>query len=209
MATRPSELPRWATSGATVTEPAEAKKDIGWITLEKPPFDFFNWLLLRGYEWDKFQDERLLPLIDDNGVLLPGVVDNAAISTDAKSAIKLATDIFPVVAGGGLVDHELVTDLGFTAGEAEDARFVVTTVFCTVAPGDSARLMVGTDGTTAGNVMIALYASLNGVTTTIFGGTILLPVFLNGSGDPVVRVEQTWSGAGASAFELTAHGVIK
>lgn len=52
--------PRWATSGATVTEPTSAKKDVGWKTSEKPPGFFFNWLLNTIYLWISYFDERLI-----------------------------------------------------------------------------------------------------------------------------------------------------
>lgn len=43
MATRPNDVPRWASDSGRV-EPPEGKKDIGWEDGEKPPAGFFNWL---------------------------------------------------------------------------------------------------------------------------------------------------------------------
>lgn len=54
MATEPTKLPEWASSGsAAITEPSEAKKDLGWIA-EKPPHEYFNWLLNLIYQWVEF-----------------------------------------------------------------------------------------------------------------------------------------------------------
>jgi hypothetical protein len=51
--TQPAEDPEWA-SGGTVTVPSGAKRILGWIFQEKPPFDFFNWYMFRVYEWIVF-----------------------------------------------------------------------------------------------------------------------------------------------------------
>jgi hypothetical protein len=61
MATRPSDLPEWAsTAGATdLVEPALAKKQTGWRKIlvgvdsipEKPPYQEFNWFQNLVYKW--------------------------------------------------------------------------------------------------------------------------------------------------------------
>ena len=57
MTTRPSDLPRWATTatGTDITEPDTTKKDTGFRkvagTPEKPPYQDFNWLLNNIYQW--------------------------------------------------------------------------------------------------------------------------------------------------------------
>lgn len=43
MAEKPSSKPLWATTGDK-TEPAGSKKATGWLRLEKPPYQFMNWL---------------------------------------------------------------------------------------------------------------------------------------------------------------------
>ena len=43
MATKPSSKPFWATTGDK-TEPSGSKKATGWLKLEKPAYQFFNWL---------------------------------------------------------------------------------------------------------------------------------------------------------------------
>jgi hypothetical protein len=49
--TKPSTLPRWANVGGSVVEPTEGKKDVGWATQEKPPAQYWNWLLYTIYLW--------------------------------------------------------------------------------------------------------------------------------------------------------------
>jgi hypothetical protein len=49
---KPTTLPRWATGGtASVTEPNEAKKDLGHQVAERPPAQYFNWLFKTIYSW--------------------------------------------------------------------------------------------------------------------------------------------------------------
>lgn len=56
--TKPTKTPRWADTG-TRTEPAEGKKDTGWIFEEEPPFGYFNWLQGIAGDWCKWLNERL------------------------------------------------------------------------------------------------------------------------------------------------------
>lgn len=52
MATKPTSLPRWATSGsALLVEPNDGKKDIGWVVNEPPPAQVLNWQKNLVYQW--------------------------------------------------------------------------------------------------------------------------------------------------------------
>jgi hypothetical protein len=58
-ATRPTELPRFATAlTAEVEEPSEAKKDMGWVA-EKPPHETMNWLHQVVYDWIDYFDRQI------------------------------------------------------------------------------------------------------------------------------------------------------
>jgi hypothetical protein len=60
---RPDELPRWADGvDALITEPSEGKKTIGWDAGERPPAQFFNWLLNRIYQWLVYADQVIPPI---------------------------------------------------------------------------------------------------------------------------------------------------
>jgi len=56
MAEKPSDLPRWADSGGDIVEPSSGKKDVGWIPAERPPAQYFNWLLNKLYQWIQYLD---------------------------------------------------------------------------------------------------------------------------------------------------------
>lgn len=56
---KPAKLPRWADDGAAdIVEPNSGKKDIGWVGGERPPAQFFNWLLNLIYQWLLFSVEH-------------------------------------------------------------------------------------------------------------------------------------------------------
>ena len=62
MATKPSSLPRWAetaggTPSAAITEPSSGQKDTGWAVAQKPPAQFFNWLLHLIYKWIEYLND--------------------------------------------------------------------------------------------------------------------------------------------------------
>lgn len=58
MAAKPASTPRWADGGsAEVTEPASGKKDIGWLSAERPPAQYFNWLFNLIYQWMEYLDD--------------------------------------------------------------------------------------------------------------------------------------------------------
>lgn len=48
---QPTELPRWADVGGDIVEPNSAKKDVGWVSAERPPAQYFNWILNLIYQW--------------------------------------------------------------------------------------------------------------------------------------------------------------
>jgi hypothetical protein len=48
---KPSADPRWANVGGAIVVPASGKLDIGFVTSEKPPSEWFNWLFNLIYQW--------------------------------------------------------------------------------------------------------------------------------------------------------------
>lgn len=94
---KPAQLPRWAdVVGAEVTDPPSGKKDTGWVDAEKPPHDYFNWLLLRIYQWLQFVDSPkgtgTTPAFDVNGdtgdaarFTAGGALGTAALKATASS----------------------------------------------------------------------------------------------------------------------------
>lgn len=60
MATKPSILPRWAsTLAAQILEPTSGAKDTGWLAGERPTAQTINWLFNNLYQWATYLDEFL------------------------------------------------------------------------------------------------------------------------------------------------------
>lgn len=96
MPVKPAKKPEWADGGGSaIIEPSDAKKALGWV-VEKPPHQFFNWLLNLIWQWivyfeletDALQIEadttqsRVLAGFD-------GIVGAAAYATDATIAAAI------------------------------------------------------------------------------------------------------------------------
>lgn len=68
MATKPNNLPEWATDpAADVTEPPAGKKAAGWVEGEKPPAQWFNWFFLLVYRWLAFLQDYSANHVHDGG----------------------------------------------------------------------------------------------------------------------------------------------
>jgi hypothetical protein len=61
MATRPSETSGWTAAGIN---PPIGKKSTGWITNEKPPAQWHNWLSNIEYQWQHYVEENFAELLD-------------------------------------------------------------------------------------------------------------------------------------------------
>lgn len=137
---KPDKYPRWATGGgAIVAEPSEGDKDNGWAYKQKPPSNWFNWLLLKIYQWLYFlYEEMLSPIITDAGALktdvvgsdqiAAGAVDSSEIAANAVVEAKLATGAVTVNKIGtgavteGKIGAEAVTAGKIGAGAVTEAK---------------------------------------------------------------------------------------
>jgi len=68
--TKPTVIPRWADDDLNVTEPSEAKKDLGWIVDDVPPSSYENWKAKLIGEWIKWLDERFADGSDENELVI-------------------------------------------------------------------------------------------------------------------------------------------
>ncbi len=53
---KPTQLPRWATTGVVTPEPSEGQKDTGWVVSQRPPRNYFNWWQNLVYQWCVYLD---------------------------------------------------------------------------------------------------------------------------------------------------------
>jgi len=53
---KPTDVARWANNGGAITVPSSGKQDVGWLTGERPPAQYKNWLANQAWRWHKFVD---------------------------------------------------------------------------------------------------------------------------------------------------------
>jgi hypothetical protein len=59
MATRPVQDFHWADVGGSIVDPGAPKKDLGFVTAERPPASWFNYLFNLIQQWNTYHDETL------------------------------------------------------------------------------------------------------------------------------------------------------
>lgn len=103
--TEPVKLPRWATDGGSqVVEPSEGKKDTGWNPDERPPAQYFNWLLTVAYSWFNYLSLRLL----------------ATVGLAADTKLTIASGVITPTQGNHTVENQ-------GGGSTDDLTNIVTT----------------------------------------------------------------------------------
>jgi hypothetical protein len=129
-----TKLPRWATGvTAGITEPLEGKKDIGWVASEKPPAQYFNWILKTIY---------------DGMVVLDGLA-GAAMTWTAQHAFQAAVTMAQTLVATGKI----------TANGAIDLKGALSLIDL----ADQAILKGGTGNLDIGTALNAfLYLKVNG-----------------------------------------------
>lgn len=90
MATKPNNLPEWATDpGADIVEPPAGKKTAGWAEAERPPAQWFNWFFHLVYRWLAFLQDYAANHTHDGGS-----GDLSAPQIDANNEIAWGTTGF-------------------------------------------------------------------------------------------------------------------
>ncbi|HEX5033743.1 MAG TPA: hypothetical protein VFW62_04630, partial [bacterium] len=136
------EKPRWATSPGLPTdvqEPSEPKKNAGWLPPEKPPAQFFNWLLRQAYLFSKFTDEfaSTASLRSANPLQLNASTGEVSFSSDIEIAFKFDGDNY--------VNRIQVaaSPLDIDSGEVLVARLSTASATVNLASGSYASLAEG------------------------------------------------------------------
>ena len=125
---KPAKTARWADSG-TIVEPAEGKKDTGWIFEEVPPFSWENWYKNLNGQWLKWIDERFFDggteddfliyhpgegdkgiefLSSSIGIFIPDA-DISALFEDLK--LTLFDDVFIVARSASGDEHQIYLEV--------------------------------------------------------------------------------------------------
>lgn len=106
---KPSLKPEWATGVADIVEPSGVKKGVGWI-IEKPPFQFFNWLFNLIYLWIVWFDQgyRGVQLVTAAGTTALGL-GSKIVYCDATLGNQILT-LPDVASDDGMVVTVIKTD---------------------------------------------------------------------------------------------------
>ncbi len=99
--TKPTKTPRWADTGTRV-EPLEAKKDLGWIFEEEPPFSAFNWLQGIAGDWMKWFDERFFDGSTEDELLIKEPGTGTDVMKFAAAGIQAFKTFIRSGAGNGI-----------------------------------------------------------------------------------------------------------
>lgn len=100
---KPSTNMDWTDGAAAkVVEPSAGKKLLGWIALERPPFEFMNFLFFNTDEWVKYLES----VTDEQDAKIAAIVDAGGSGTHTD--LQAAHDSAGVVAGSKII---IVSDL--------------------------------------------------------------------------------------------------
>ncbi|MEE8298413.1 MAG: hypothetical protein V3R67_03440 [Thermodesulfobacteriota bacterium] len=98
---KPSSHTDWTDGAASkVVEPSAAKKLLGWVALERPPFEFMNFLFFRGDEWDKYHESVTDELLAGN------VAFDAIVGSGPGTFATINAAVAAVSAGGKIFVKE-------------------------------------------------------------------------------------------------------
>lgn len=103
---KPTNLPRWANSGAALVEPSSGTKDVGHVVGARPPAQYENWRTELVYEWILWID----PLLTSAGGLSALVNQHITVSGTGRFKHGDMTRTVPAVLGNPISNHTLVSD---------------------------------------------------------------------------------------------------
>ena len=119
MCAKPTK-PRWADGNASyATEPSSGKKDTGWLSGEKPPFQYMNWLFLKNNEWITFFENQTAALsfvsIESND---PATWNGSSLTFSSDMVFRFREE-----AGALRINKIAAGSISLTDGQVVVARF--------------------------------------------------------------------------------------
>lgn len=153
--TKPSKYPEWASGGTGITEPGAPKKILGWI-VEKPPFQFFNWLFNLIYLWIQWLDQGY------EGT----TAVNFAMTTAGVYTVPLGSTHLMVDTTGGAITLQLPDVTGNDGMKVRATKVSVDTNAVTITASSGKKI---SDATSQ-----ILDAQFNSFGMTAYGGNLYL-----------------------------------
>jgi len=207
---KPAQLPRWATgvSAKVTPEPTEGKKDLGWVSAEKPPEAYWNWLLNRIYLWCVYLD----------------TITNEALTWAGKAIFNagLATPIAPTagddVANKTFVDGKFPLDATRHGAQTDGTLHAAATgaVAGFMAAADKTKLDNAVSAPTASRLVLRDAAGRAQFVDPSAAGdadtkgardaAILAAPILSWT---LVTVNANWNGAGTLHYTKGLDGIIR
>lgn len=102
---KPTSIPEWAripqndpiSGEPNILEPEETAKDSGWLYKQKPPQNWFNWLLNLTGKWIKYLNDEYIPDIESRVSALEGletgITDTIIVKTASGNEIVIFCNI--------------------------------------------------------------------------------------------------------------------
>jgi hypothetical protein len=170
MATRPSQYPRWATSGVK-TQPTSAQQSQGWGVGQKPPAQVDNWWKDLADQWVEYQDSTigfgLWGDFSDGSATLDGVA-TVGWAVLAGSTYTLSRDVNLVSLS--LTGTATIETNGYRLyGNSLTLASAANVIDCSGSAGQPDTL--GGAGGTGGGAGGSLGAGANGGAGGVGGGT--------------------------------------
>lgn len=205
MATKPTILPRWATGGtAQIVEPAEGKKDTGWVPGEQVPAQTLNW-------WQRYVGDWLAWLNDLTNQALTWVgaaVFSGSATFNGTTIVTNAPTAATHVVRKQETDAEAATRAAADTAETNARVAAVNDLDTRVYALEGAPRVVAW-AHVVNNAGVLSVTSYNIASISYFGGSPYLHVTFttppaDGNYSVVVTPYQA-SGSGPTSVEVTAQ----
>jgi hypothetical protein len=158
MATKPTVIPSWATSG-TIVDPGSSKKALGWI-VEDPPYEYFNYLHNAAGQWIEYLN-----------IILTGTSDNLTIRAEEGTAGITTVRGGSSPAGTNQTGGPLWLQAGTSTGSAGSSVVIYASTAGSSGSGVNTNEIYARANGSTGTFQILKDTHISGVTVVGTSGT--------------------------------------
>lgn len=230
MASKPSNLARWAETGggtpaANITEPASGQKDTGWTNGQQPPSSYFNWWMTTIYAWIKYLDDLVNQAFTwtalhtfQKGVVASKSTAGGRVADVSATGIQEGLHIYSDASGSNAVlviensSQDIGIDVGAGSGTAPGIQ-----VHDSAGSGPAIKAMstvggaaIRAEGHAAGIVIDADASSGSNYAGKFKGNATKSPLNLVPQGAPSSLADgDIWVETGSNTVKIRVNGVTK